>query len=113
MPKELQLLVEREETLEHRGRRLLAEQLLKEVKLPGWYRDCRGILCITVQGWLISLFVNDEDCTYDVTVDGADDKGCLSDNVFWESYSEWKTAVERGFTLFRELSKGNLKVLRD
>lgn len=100
--------------IEDRAKRSLAERTLKQVKLPGWYYDCRGILCISVDKYLISLFVDTEgDVTvpYNVAVDCADSKGCLSENVFWESYSEWEDAVNKGLELYRELSNGNIKVL--
>lgn len=102
------------ESLEYRGKRMLAEDTLKQIKLPGWYYDCRGVLCITTGQYLLSLFVDadgDIDEPYSVTVDYPDSAGCLSESVFWESYSECKTAVQKALGLYKELAKGNFRVL--
>lgn len=63
--------------------------------LPGFYFDCRGVYCGQVNGRLVSVFVNTEENTIDVTVDELDSATGIYDNcIDWESHTTVEGALD-------------------
>ena len=100
-----------EEEMDLRLRKATNERRLKDLTIPGWYRDTRGAVCITNNGNLVSIFVNDEDGLIDVCMDTLDQQGVFSRNLLWESFDSMSPAVNRACAIYLALQVGNMILL--
>lgn len=57
----------------------------KHHRLPGFYFDTTGSYCFSFGYCLLSIFVNNDTNTTDVTVDGVSNTGMYDLNYEWES----------------------------
>lgn len=69
------------------------EQKLKDLLLPGWYHDLRGVPCILCRQRLVSLFV-EQNGDFAVTVDTLDATGNFTENIFWETRDTYDSIVK-------------------
>lgn len=68
---------------------------ITEKPIPGFYMDQGGRYGIVLGGVYICCFVDVDDATYNVTVDGVDEKGAFARNISWDWYFDPSEAIKR------------------
>lgn len=70
-------------------------QPIIDAKLPGFYLDVTGALCIMIGPYRISCYVDQDDDTYTISTDMLDNKGDFALCVHTETARCHKTAIQQ------------------
>lgn len=68
---------------------------LKDSKIPGFYESLNGSICCMINAKLITIFINVEDNSVDITIDKCSSNGLFEQCVRWETAYDYEDAMEK------------------